>query len=114
MAKELTEPQLFRFENPGDVIAGELVACEPCKLGGGEGIRFVIDERETSFDMDGSTKTGGYTGNTFYVLATEDLKKKIRPKHVGMNLEIAYRGEVPIPNSARGGTMREFRVMALD
>jgi hypothetical protein len=109
MAKELQEPQLFRFENPGEVVAGELVACEPCKIGGGEGIRFVIDERETA---DG--KAAGYTGRTFYVLATEDLKKKIRPKHTGMNLEIAYRGEVPIPNSARGGTMREFRVMVLD
>ena len=93
MARELTEPRLEKFNKEGDEHTGVLVEIETSNINGKPVPKFLMEDAK---------------GDLFFILGTEDLKKKIRRNHVGLALSVKWEATEAI----NGQQMRRFKVMA--
>jgi hypothetical protein len=88
-------PTLFKFVKQGDTIEGGLASIEPKEVNG----KIV---REFLFDLE--------NGDRVTCLGTNDLDKKIQPKHIGHPVRIRYATDDSSFQKAGQSAMKVFDV----
>ena len=110
MAREIQEPQLFKFEQQGTSLLGVLSEINTVTMNGKPVPQYVFEVLTCDeYDSQGDPIAPEYTGEMVLVNATEDLKKKIRAAQIGKTLTVEFREIKKIEGSPK--PMRVFRVL---